>query len=366
LIHYLAIGRFQNREPYDPHDLAEPVTLTALPEPYENGMEPKECRSAKLSEIEDNALLIMLAEHLGDIVANEPVSRYIKWKHPERPLYWVVESRFRDIVRYNPFLSGYIEVESLKECIELTRGVKGSQKTVNLFFDGRPDRIDNPKYFWFARDNGIGFGNFYANDCLLSSMSLAAGLDRLMLAPRFWENPEYSSMSNDDIWKKSGISSAIRNGHIDNKRSKVILLHTKSNDEKRDWTAEKFNELTEKLIKKYKGAVIAELGMRPIVKTNNERFITLESVNNLQLIYQIVKRADLLIGIDSSFMHMANACGTRSVVIMGRLNNFSYHCPYSGRFWNGDGITFVRAGDGEESSAVNVSDVMKAVNDILP
>ena len=365
LIHYLAIGRFQNREPYNPHDLADPLTLTSLPEPFENGMEPKECGSVSLAEIEDNALFIMLAEHLGDILANEPVSRYIKWKHPDRPLYWVVERRFRDVVRYNPFLSGYIEVDSLKECIKLSRDLKGSQKIINLFFDGRTDRIDNPKYFWYARDNGIGFGNFYANDCLLSSMSLAAGLDRLMLAPRFWEDPEYSSMSANDIWEKSGISAAIGNGHLDNKKSKVILLHTKSNDQERDWTAEKFNELTEKILKKYPGAVIAELGMMPIVKANSERFITLEGVNNLHLIYQIIKRADLLIGIDSSFMHMANASGTRSVVIMGCLNNFSCHCPYSGRFWNGDGITFVRAGEGEESSAVNVSEVMKAVNGIL-
>jgi len=356
LAHYVARGRFENRQPYNPHDLNEVRTLTELPEPYESGFKPKACKSVNLGDLEDNALLIMLAEHLGDIVANEPVARYLKWRFSERPVYWVVESRFSDIVRYNPFIDGYVEVDSLKECIE---------KIVNLFFDGRPDCVDHPKYYWHAKENGIGFRNFYANDCLLSSMSQAAGLDRLMLAPRFWEKPEYSRLSKEEVWEKLGLSEAVDKIAHDHGSCRVILLHTKSNDPRRDWTDEKFTELTDKMLGKYPAIVIAELGMTPVVNLKDARFVTLETIKDLQFIYQVIKNAELIIGIDSSFMHMANASGTKAVSIMGRLDQFSHHCPYSGRFWDGNGITFVRAGEGDESPAVEISDVMKAVDRML-
>ena len=365
LYHYLSAGWYQNRQPYNPHSLTEPTTIVKLPEPYESGLKPKECKSVRLDELQDNALLIMLAEFLGDVVANEPIARYLKWKYQDRPIYWVVESRYRDIVRFNPFLSGYLEVNSLKECIEITRALSGNQKIVNMFFDGRPDKVANPKYFWHARNNGIGFGNFFANDCLLSSMSQAAGLDRLLLAPRFWENPAYSCLTQYDIWGKIGAGKSVKN--LKNKKGKslFILLHTKSNDSKRDWKGEKFSELTERILRNYPNAIVAELGMSPVVESSSERFIPLKKLNDLQLIYQIIKNADLFIGVDSAFMHMANISGVRAVSIMGSLGQFSYHCPYSGRFWNGDGITFVRAEEFEESPSVEVDKVFEAVTKLL-
>ncbi len=365
LIHYISLGRFQNRQPYDSHSLTEPETVTDFPEPYRSEGKSKECSSVKLEAIENNALLIMLSEHLGDIIANEPVVRYLKWKYPERPVYWVIGSRYRDVVRYNPFISGYIEVNSLKECIEITRKLKGEQKTISLFFNRRPDRSDNPRYFWYARINGIDFGNYYAGDCLLSAMSQAAGLDRLNVTPIFWERPDYSLLSENDVWEMSGLAEAVKRTMSVYGSSMVILLHTKANETRRDWTEEKFSKLTGEILKRYPDAVIAELGMTPIVKSGSERFITMGGLTNLHLIYQIIKRADLFIGVDSSFMHMANASGTQAVCIIGKYGLFSHHCPYSGRFWRGEGVTFVRAPEGEESPSVGVKEVMKAVQERL-
>lgn len=105
--------------------------------------------------------------------------------------------------------------------------------------------------------------------------------------------------------------------------------------------------------------------MSPVVESSSERFIPLKKLNDLQLIYQVIKNADLFIGVDSAFMHMANISGVRAVSIMGSLGQFSYHCPYSGRFWNGDGITFVRAEEFEESPSVEVDKVFEAVTKLL-
>ena len=365
LANYLDIGRRQNREPYNPHDLIETDTLTELQEPFESGSLPKECLRTEFDNIEDDALLIMLPEHLGDIIACEPVARYVRWKYPERPLYWVVEGKFSEIIRYNPFINGFIEVSSLKECLEITRALSGGQKIVNLMFNGRPDYFDKPRYFWHSRDRGIGFINYYVSDCLLSAMSQAAGLERLMIAPRFWERPDYAAMTDDEIWRMAGVVETVRNVRKKNGSFRMVLLHTTSNSPKRNWTADNFSRLTEKILSENPDAVVMEIGMSPVVQSVSSRFRTIERIRDLQLIYQIVKRSSLLIGIDSSFMHMANAAGIQSVCIIGRLGRFSYHCPYSGRYWNGDGISFVRAGNGQQSPSVDFETVMKAVNDRL-
>lgn len=365
LTHYLSVGRYQNREPYCPHELTEPHTLTSLPEPYESGGEPEERSRADFDRIEDNALLVMLPEHLGDIIACEPVARYLSWKYPERPLYWVVEGKFKDIIRFDPFLSGYIEVNSLRDCIEITRALSGSQKIVSLMFNGRPDYFDRPRYFWHSRDRGIGFSNYYVSDCLLSSMTQAAGLDRLLVAPRFWERPDYAAMSDDEIWERAGVAETVRKVRQENGRCRLVLLHTTSNSPKRNWTAENFSMLTERILSQNPDVAVIEIGMSSVVKSRSRRFRTIEQVRELQLIYQIIRRSSLLVGIDSSFMHMANVSGIQAVCIMGRLGRFNYHCPYSGRYWNGDGISFVRARDGQLSPSVGFDEVMEAVNERL-
>jgi hypothetical protein len=53
-------------------------------------------------KIPENAIVAILLERLGDIIACEPVIRYFKDKYPDKPVYWVSSSQYQDIFRYHP------------------------------------------------------------------------------------------------------------------------------------------------------------------------------------------------------------------------------------------------------------------------
>lgn len=55
-------------------------------------------------------ICIGLVEHLGDIVACEPVVRYLRQARPEARIFWCVRQAYADLVSHHPDLSGIIEV----------------------------------------------------------------------------------------------------------------------------------------------------------------------------------------------------------------------------------------------------------------
>jgi ADP-heptose:LPS heptosyltransferase len=49
-------------------------------------------------------IIVGLLEHMGDIVACEPVARYLKFNHPKAHLAWAVRLEFRELIDTNPFI----------------------------------------------------------------------------------------------------------------------------------------------------------------------------------------------------------------------------------------------------------------------
>ena len=66
-------------------------------------------------------VVIGLVEHLGDIVACEPVARYVKAKYPGCKVSWVVNDTFRELVDYNPYIDATVTVECLTDWIKFTK-----------------------------------------------------------------------------------------------------------------------------------------------------------------------------------------------------------------------------------------------------
>jgi heptosyltransferase-3 len=75
---------------------------------------------------------------------------------------------------------------------------------------------------------------------------------------------------------------------------------------------------------------------------------------------EVIKRADLFIGIDSGPAHLANAVGTPGVIILGSFENFSRYTPYSGGYATGGNADLVRAPHGPAAN-VPVEAVFSAV-----
>lgn len=58
-------------------------------------------------------VLIIKLSAMGDIIHALPVSAALKRSFPHLSLHWAVEDRFAQLVRYNPYLSGIIELPKL-------------------------------------------------------------------------------------------------------------------------------------------------------------------------------------------------------------------------------------------------------------
>src|SRR5579863_1032642 len=72
-------------------------------------------------------VLIGLIEHFGDIVACEPVSRYIRAEYPNAQISWAVQTLFRELIDSNPNVDETIPLECLTEWIKLSKHGKYDQ-----------------------------------------------------------------------------------------------------------------------------------------------------------------------------------------------------------------------------------------------
>jgi len=66
-------------------------------------------------------VLVGLLEHMGDIVACEPVARYLKLGSAQTHLTWAVSSKYRELIDTNPFVDEVIALECLTDWMKLSR-----------------------------------------------------------------------------------------------------------------------------------------------------------------------------------------------------------------------------------------------------
>src|SRR5688572_1003492 len=50
-------------------------------------------------------IAIIRTEHFGDIVAAEPISRYVRSLHPDAHIVWFVKPSFSELVAHNPSIN---------------------------------------------------------------------------------------------------------------------------------------------------------------------------------------------------------------------------------------------------------------------
>ena len=65
-------------------------------------------------------IVVGLIEHLGDIVACEPVARYLKLNHPDGHLSWVVGPEYREIIDTNPYIDETVTVDCLTDWMKIS------------------------------------------------------------------------------------------------------------------------------------------------------------------------------------------------------------------------------------------------------
>ena len=294
---------------------------------------PQRISHQQFLNLRNQTSVIILVEHMGDIVACEPVIRYVKKRYPHHRTAWITKESYTEVLSGHPLLDYLVTVEHLEEAESLSQAFSVSSPDsplVNLHFSGRYcDATGNRIYN--DNDPRITEENYYQWGSLLETFSLAARLPKLTDSPRFHILPDTQC--------------PVLPEHF-------VVFHCRSNEEDRDWDRSQWKKLLYFFIRR--NIHVVEIGFTPYLSSANPLYLDMTSIHSIQTIASVIAKADFFFGVDSGFAHIANALSINGLVIMGKYRNFDNHVPYTGFYSKGH---IVRK-HGHPASAIPCEDVI--------
>lgn len=263
---------------------------------------------------------ILCIESLGDIIACEPIVRYLKKKDQTGKVNWIINKKYKDAIINNPNLNNIIEVECLSDAEKICENLKCNPNNViiDCHYNGRRCRKTNKIHSNLARPE-INETNYLNYGGILEAFSQIAGLKKINEAPIF-----YIKETQEDI---------------DYLPKKYVVCHTSSSENIKEWTVKKWNYLAKKLIKENFNVI--EIGDQKHIHIKSKNFIDLTEERDIQKIAKIIKGAEFFIGIDSAFAHIANALNVYGIILLGKYKRFDFPMPYSGNYGSEKNVTLI-------------------------
>jgi ADP-heptose:LPS heptosyltransferase len=291
-----------------------------------------------------SVIAIAMVEHLGDIVATEPVARHVRVTWPDAHVVWVVRVAYRELIDSNPNVDETLTVGCLTEWMHLSGG-RVFDRMIDLQIPGRFCPTCNCRLVNPTAGGRIGMHDYYHHGNLLAIACQCAGLPVLDDAPA--------------VYIPQAAVDAVHALHLP---ERFIVVHCTSNQDVRDWDTEKWRQLAAHLSQRHRIPVV-EVGLAPLIASADERYVNLCGRLSILQTAEVIRRAILFIGVDSGPAHLANACRTAGVILLGHYRSYARYMPYSGDYANGANATILYA-DGP-ASALPVEHVIEAVESRL-
>jgi heptosyltransferase-3 len=287
---------------------------------------------------------VMLLEHLGDIVACEPIVRYLKEKYPQAFILWGVKRAYRELIDSNPYIDITLPIHCLTERILLMKSGLFDE-VIDLHFTDRYCSLCRRPLKKAENKSEINLTNYFHYGSLLSAISQSAGLPALDEGPKVYI-PE----------------SAVKKIDSFDLPAEFIAINCTSNADEKGWPKEKWDILLKKIKERYRIPVF-EIGLKPFIDQSAGICKSLCGQLSILESAEVIRRARLFIGIDSGPAHLANAVGTPGVILIGSYLGFAKYLPFSGSYTNSEGAEIVYI-DGPVAH-ISFDKVMDAVNKIF-
>ncbi len=277
-------------------------------------------------------IAIILTQQFGDIVAGEPISRQIRKLYPDDYIIWIVKPIFKELLENNPNIDNIIE-EFCSHQRKLLIESDIFDKIFNLQFRNNSYcstcniYVQNPE----ADAKNIIIQNYYFQGNLLTVQQKIAGLSIEDISPKIY-------IQEEQIAKIDSL----------NLPNNLVVIHCQSAQNSRNWDSSKWKELVNYLIQNTTHQVV-EIGLASELYISSTRYTNLCGKLSILETAEVIKRADLFIGVDSGPAHLANAVGTFGIIMIGKLENFTNHIPYSGKYKSGENAIIIRNSDGPSS-----------------
>jgi ADP-heptose:LPS heptosyltransferase len=257
--------------------------------------------------------LILLFEHIGDIIASEPVIGHLKKLNDGKKIIWAMNRLYYETLIAHPDLDYIIVVDDIQDIIDLISLIKYKRNIINLHFDNKISVKNDKAILHNPINTKFNKLNYFYYGCLLETFSQIAGLPKLSDQPTFHILP---SVSPPSYLPK-----------------KYFAVHCKSNDYKKNWCKSSWTKLSSHIIEA--GWNVVEFGFEPIAQPFHEfshGYFDLTHIRHIQVIASILQQSSFFIGIDSGFAHIANALKIDGLVLLGRYAQFIRYNPYSGLY----------------------------------
>lgn len=262
--------------------------------------------------------IIVLPEHIGDIIAFSPFAEKLKKENKKNHIVWLVKPIYSQIIEENKFIDN---------CISISCDGVAQLFSNNKIFEVYDVRFNGNNFCNICQterkhqkiDNNFTLDNYYEYGSLLEIFSMLAN----------------KPMKKEE-WQPNIFIPYKTEKYLDalNLPTKFICIHTTSNDENREWTYPKWNELIERVLSKHDIKII-QIGLENKLNIEHKNFMDFCGKLSLIETAGLIKRSGLFIGIDSGPAHMANAVKAKSIILLGKYRKITNYMPFSGNFANG-------------------------------
>jgi heptosyltransferase III len=290
---------------------------------------------------------ILLAEHFGDIVACEPLSRELKRIYPNSKIYWIVKKSYRELLDFNPNVDVVIEEFSVLYSMLLTEK-NPFEKFHNCHLSGLRrynylrKTLQNP----LAESLNILTNNYFNYGNILEVFAKVGGFPVLEGAPQ--------------IYIPKSVENKIDKFHFS---KKTIVVHCHSNYSPKDWQVYFWEKLVLNILNEFDYNII-EIGLKSTLKVYHSAYYNFCGKLSLLETAEIIKRAEYFIGIDSGPAHFANAVGTFGFLLFGKLGEFEDYMPYSGNYERKSNAKFIIK-EGQPCSELEYDKVWNAISETI-
>lgn len=245
--------------------------------------------------------IVALTEHLGDLVATEPIARHVKSLGYH--VTWLVNERYRELVAGNPNIDCVRTVTCLSEW-EAIPYEREYHLVVDLHFDQRVCHKTRKPVARRVKGGPVTLENYYDRASLLAAFCAAGGLPELGDAPRLWlpEGP----------------------APIDRP---YVVLHCSSNEPEREWRECAWKMLAYDLA--HEGVTAIEVGGQRVLD-GVRGVVDMTGVLSFARLADILRHAHLFVGCDSGPAHMIDALSTDAVIPLGRYRHWKNYNPFTG------------------------------------
>jgi len=260
---------------------------------------------------------ILLAEHLGDIVASEPIIDALHKKFQDAEIYWIIKPVFAPVLIKHPGLSKVILETNLLFSILIAR-----KNAFTLFYNLHLNELRKDPFFGtklenpYAEEIDLTIHNYYKSSNLLGNFSRLCHLNLDQTAPSIYIGQAKLKLPfNGNYW----------------------VLHRKSTDLNREWQDENWIQLLDLLTIEY-GINVVEIGTHEPLHYSSKSFLNLVGKTSIEETCKLIKSAHFFLGIDSGPTHIANAFKIPALILCGHFANFKKYMSYSGAYQEKSGI----------------------------